>query len=81
MIMARAIGSGGTWRRVAMPVAIFAALAIVHTWPLVTDPATLSRNDNQDTVLNEWIVAWVAHQLPRDPLHSCTTSCCWRGSP
>ena len=28
----------------------------------------LSRLDNADTALNTWIVAWVAHQLPRDPL-------------
>ena len=31
-------------------------------------PATLSRNDNGDAQLNEWILAWVAHQLPRAPL-------------
>jgi hypothetical protein len=42
-------------------------LAIVHTWPLATAPGTLSRNDNADAELNEWILAWVAHQLPRAP--------------
>jgi hypothetical protein len=42
-------------------------LAIIHTWPLVTSPGTLSRNDNADAELNEWILAWVAHQLPRAP--------------
>lgn len=42
-------------------------LAMVHTWPLATAPATLSRNDNGDAQLNEWILAWVAHQLPRAP--------------
>jgi hypothetical protein len=42
-------------------------LAVIHTWPLVTAPGTLSRNDNADAELNEWILAWVAHQLPRDP--------------
>jgi len=42
-------------------------LAIVHTWPLATAPGTLSRNDNGDAQLNEWILAWVAHQLPRAP--------------
>ena len=31
-------------------------------------PATLSRHDNADAQLNEWILAWVAHQLPRSPL-------------
>src|SRR3954468_2867949 len=44
-----------------------AALAIIHTWPLATAPGTLSRNDNGDAQLNEWIMAWVAHQLPRAP--------------
>jgi hypothetical protein len=44
-------------------------LAVVHTWPLATAPGRLSRNDNGDTVLNEWTLAWVAHQAPRDPLH------------
>ncbi|MEO7270736.1 MAG: hypothetical protein ABIX28_00615 [Vicinamibacterales bacterium] len=42
-------------------------LAIVHTWPLATAPGTWSRNDNGDAQLNEWIMAWVAHQLPRAP--------------
>ena len=32
-----------------------------------TAPGTLSRNDNADAELNEWILAWVAHQLPRAP--------------
>jgi hypothetical protein len=54
------------WRITA---AICLVLAIVHTWPLVTAPGTLSRNDNGDTLLNEWIMAWVAHQLPRAPAH------------
>ena len=44
-------------------------LAVIHTWPLVTAPGTLARNDNADAELNEWILAWVAHQLPRDPRH------------
>ena len=49
--------------------AVFALLAIGHTWPLARNPAHLSRNDNGDTLLNTWAIAWVAHQLPRDPLH------------
>lgn len=44
-------------------------LAIAHTWPLALDPGRHSRNDNADAELNEWILAWVAHQLPRDPFH------------
>jgi hypothetical protein len=47
---------------------LFALLAIVETWPLASDPAHLSRNDNGDTMLNEWTLAWFAHQAPRAPL-------------
>ncbi|HEX2443187.1 MAG TPA: hypothetical protein VHJ77_04515 [Vicinamibacterales bacterium] len=47
----------------------FALLAVVHTWPLASNPAHLSRNDNGDALLNVWAIAWVAHQLPRDPGH------------
>ncbi|HXH05036.1 MAG TPA: hypothetical protein VNI83_00440 [Vicinamibacterales bacterium] len=46
----------------------FAVLAALHTWPLVLAPATYSRHDNADAMLNQWVLAWVAHQLPRDPL-------------
>jgi hypothetical protein len=44
-------------------------MAIGQTWPLASRPGTLSRNDNADTILNEWTLAWVAHQMPRDPVH------------
>ncbi len=43
-------------------------LAVLHTWPLATNPAGLSRLDNADTALTTWIVSWVAHVLPRAPL-------------
>jgi hypothetical protein len=46
----------------------FIAMTAVETWPLVTNPARLSRNDNSDTLLNEWAIAWVVHQAPRAPL-------------
>jgi hypothetical protein len=49
------------------PALLCALLAVAHTWPLATAPGTLSRNDNGDAQLNEWIMAWVAHQLPREP--------------
>ena len=55
--------------RPLIALAAFVLLAMVHTWPLASNPAHLSRNDNGDALLNTWIVAWVAHQLPRDPLH------------
>jgi hypothetical protein len=43
-------------------------MAVVHSWPLAANPAGLARLDNHDAELNTWIVAWVAHILPRDPL-------------
>jgi len=52
-----------------LPGILCGALAIVHTWPLATSPAVLSRNDNGDAQLNEWILAWIAHALPRAPFH------------
>ncbi len=48
--------------------AVFLLLAVVHTWPLASNPSGLSRNDNGDAMLNEWIVSWIAHQVVRDPL-------------
>ena len=42
-------------------------LAVVHTWPLATAPWRVSLNYNGDVMLNEWIVAWIQHQLPRAP--------------
>lgn len=48
--------------------ALFVCLAAVETWPLASNPAHLSRNDNGDAMLNEWTIAWVAHQSIRDPL-------------
>ena len=48
---------------------LFVLLAVLHTWPLATDPGGLSRNDNGDTILIAWTLAWVAHQTFADPLH------------
>ena len=36
-------------------------MAVLHSWPLASDPAHLARLDNHDAELNTWIVAWVAH--------------------
>ncbi len=52
-------------------------LAVVHTWPLATAPGRLSRNDNGDTLLNTWAIAWVAHELPRDPAHLFDANIFW----
>jgi len=49
------------------PALLCLLLAVIHTWPLATNPAALSLNDNGDAQLNEWIMAWVAHQLPLAP--------------
>jgi len=55
-------------RRDLLALAGAVALAVLHTWPLASNPAGLSRLDNADTALNTWIVAWVADTLPRAPL-------------
>lgn len=47
--------------------ALFVAAALYHTWPLASGIDSLSRHDNADALLNEWALAWVAHQLPRNP--------------
>lgn len=53
----------------AAALAFFVALSIVHTWPLATDPVHLTRHDNRDTILNQWILAWVAHEAVTSPTH------------
>ena len=47
----------------------FSLFTVIHTWPLVTDLVHLSRVDAADYQLNAWAVSWIAHTLPRDPLH------------
>jgi hypothetical protein len=56
--------SSSTW----IAAAVCLLLTTGHTWPLATAPHSLARHDNADVMLNEWILAWIAHQLPRDPL-------------
>jgi hypothetical protein len=48
--------------------ALFLALAAVHTWPLASDPAHLARTDTSDATLDIWILGWIAHIIPRAPL-------------
>lgn len=55
-------------RSAALALPFFALLALAHTWPLVTAPATLSRTDSADALLNQWILGWVAHALATNPL-------------
>jgi hypothetical protein len=55
-------------RRAVVLLALFTILAVLHTWPLASDPAGLSRLDNDDAALNVFIVSWVAHIVPRNPV-------------
>ncbi|HEY7284691.1 MAG TPA: hypothetical protein VH497_04555 [Vicinamibacterales bacterium] len=55
--------------RAASTFALFALLAVIHTWPLASAPSQLSRHDNADALLNQWILSWDAHQAATDPLH------------
>jgi hypothetical protein len=48
--------------------AIFAGLAVLHTWPLAGNLSGLSRLDNDDGGLNVFVISWIAHIVPRDPL-------------
>ncbi|MEO8678225.1 MAG: hypothetical protein ABI665_04215 [Vicinamibacterales bacterium] len=41
---------------------------MLHSWPLATDPAHLSRLDNDDASLNAWVITWVPHALAHAPL-------------
>ena len=52
------------WRR--WPAAVIFALALLHTWPLATDPGRLSLH-SEDEWLNAWAVSWIARQITRDP--------------
>ena len=56
-----------TWRGLLAACVVFALLAVVHTWPLATAPATLGRFDNKDTALNAWAILWVARALVTSP--------------
>jgi hypothetical protein len=66
-----ALAAHRVWRRwpAACVLGLFILLAVLQTWPLATNPAGLSRNNNGDTVLIEWTLAWVAHQTFVDPRH------------
>jgi hypothetical protein len=64
-----ACGTVVTWRSSAGALIFFAGLSILHTWPLATNPARLSRSDTGDYLLNGWIISWIAHQAFRDPLN------------
>ena len=46
----------------------FAVLTVAMTWPLLS-PTRAVIPDSDDAYFSVWRLAWVAHQLPRDPLH------------
>lgn len=54
-------------RLVLVSLAVFAVLAVAHTWPLARDPGHLARTDNADASLNIWAVSWVGTHLFTDP--------------
>ena len=64
-----ASGRGRAVRAELAALFLFVVLAVLHTWPLAAAPGKWSRNDNGDTVLNEWAIAWVSHALVTDPVH------------
>lgn len=47
---------------------LFVALTAFLTYPQVRQLST-GVNDRGDPLLNAWAIAWIAHQLPRDPAH------------
>lgn len=47
--------------------AIFVLLTIWFTWPQILSFGSVF--PHQDPMFSTWRVAWIAHQLPRDPLH------------
>jgi hypothetical protein len=52
------------WLRVTV---LFSAMTVVATWPQIVQPAGIP--EHRDAWLNMWRIAWIAHQLPRDPAH------------
>ena len=54
--------------RILAPVALFALLTAVMTWPQVTRLST-DAYEHQDVYFNMWRFAWVAHALSTSPSH------------
>jgi hypothetical protein len=48
---------------------VYAALTAVMTWPQVRELGRGVSIDIGDPLLSTWRMAWVAHQVPRDPLN------------
>ncbi len=62
--------TGRLWRLriVGVVSGLFLLLTLAFMWPL---PARANRSipDHDDAYFSVWRVAWIAHQLPRDPRH------------
>jgi hypothetical protein len=52
--------------------AFFLLLTIWFTWPQIRSLDSVV--PHQDPMFSTWRVAWIAHQLPRDPLHLLDTN-------
>jgi hypothetical protein len=50
-------------------IALYTGLAAAMTYPQVRDLGSAVSLDQGDVLFSTWRLAWVAHQLPRDPLH------------
>jgi len=55
------------WREMSV-FGLYLVGAIVFTFPLVSQMRTAT-TDYADPLLDVWSISWVAHQLPRDPVH------------
>jgi hypothetical protein len=53
--------------RVGVLMLAYTALVVAMTWPQVVQLDAIP--DEGDPLLSTWRMSWVAHQLPRDPLH------------
>ena len=60
-------GAGGVRISGWQAACLFGLLTVVLTWPQAWKP--LHVPDHFDTYFSMWRLAWIAHQLPRDPAH------------
>jgi len=52
--------------RLGQAAVLFSVLTLALTWPQVLHPGSVP--DDKDSYFNLWRLAWIAHQLPLDPL-------------
>ena len=63
------LARGAIWWRGAGVIAVFIALTAFMTYPQARFLASGVSVNEGDALFSTWRLAWVAHQLPRDPLH------------